>query len=85
MFGAGVASANSITAQYQVNLDFVTSFNGSDRLTAELEAGNATALISTPTGESPFGNQLDLAYTTETQNQLNVGSFRVYLSTQRQY
>ncbi len=73
VLGADVASTNNITAQYQVNLDFVTSFNGSDRLTAELEAGNATALISTPTGESAFGNQLDLAYTTETQNLLNMG------------
>jgi hypothetical protein len=72
VFGADIASTNSTTAQYQVNLDFITSFNGSDRLTAELEAGNFTA-FNAPTAESAFGNQLDLAYTAETQNQLSVG------------
>ena len=72
VLGVDVGKTNNLVAQYQVNLDFVTSFNGSDRLTAELEAGNSTA-FTTPTTESAFGNRLDLAYTTETQNLVNLG------------
>jgi hypothetical protein len=71
VLGANGANTNNITAQYAVDLDFITSFTGSDRLTVELESGNSTA-FSTPTGESSFGNQLDLAYTSETQNQISM-------------
>lgn len=72
VFGKDVAGTNNTTFQNRVLLDFVTSFNGSDRLIAELEAGNVTA-FNAPTAESTFGNQLDLAYASETQNQVTLG------------
>jgi len=72
VFGADVAKKNNATLQDRVHLDFITSFNGSDRLTAELEAGNITTFTA-PTAESAFGNQLNFAYAADTQNQVNLG------------
>ena len=67
VFGGDTGRQNNTVLQDRVHLDFNTSFTGSDRLTAELEAGN---VVSFKTPESNFGNQTNFSYASETGNQV---------------
>ena len=70
VFGGDAGRQNNTVLQDRVHLDFNTSFTGSDRLTAELEAGNVTS-FKTP--ESNFGNQTDFSYAADTGNKVTLG------------
>jgi Carbohydrate-selective porin, OprB family/S-layer homology domain len=71
VFGGNAGRQNNIVLQDRVDLDFITSFTGSDRLTAQLEAGNVVA-FNTPTAESNFGNQMELADEADTGNRITL-------------
>jgi Carbohydrate-selective porin, OprB family/S-layer homology domain len=69
VFGADVGKQNNTVLQDRVDLDLVTSFTGSDRLLVQLEAGNVVA-FNTPTADSNFGSQTELADEADTGNKI---------------
>ena len=70
VFGAEAGKQNNTVFQDRVHLDLNTSFTGSDRLTAELEAGN---ISSFQTPDSNFGSQTDFSYAADTNNTVTLG------------
>ena len=71
VFGADAGKQNNAVLQDRVDLDLITSFTGSDRLLVQLEAGNVVA-FNTPTADSNFGSQTELADEADTGNKITL-------------
>ncbi|HIK54946.1 MAG TPA: carbohydrate porin [Synechococcales cyanobacterium M55_K2018_004] len=83
-FGDDVDDNNNFVFQSRVRLNFDTSFYGTDRLRARLQAGNferftvpSRTLSDIPAGDV-FAGQLDLSYGTNTRNDFRLSRLEYY-------